>query len=71
MFCVTFQFPDEFLFSFDTQELEVRKASSMEVAETKKCNDGSSSDERSCARRTICETQIGELEPELKKSKFS
>uniref|UniRef100_A0A158Q8P4 tRNA (guanine(37)-N1)-methyltransferase n=1 Tax=Elaeophora elaphi TaxID=1147741 RepID=A0A158Q8P4_9BILA len=70
MFCATFQFPDEFLFSSDIQELEVRKANNKESTEIKECSDGSNSNERAYAERTVCEMQVEELEPQLKKSKF-
>ncbi|KAL3998594.1 Met-10+ like-family protein [Acanthocheilonema viteae] len=71
MFCATFQLPDEFLFSSDTQKLGVEEANSKEPKEIKECSDKSSNNERSCAQRTVCEIRIEELEPQLKKNKFS
>uniref|UniRef100_A0A8R1XQI0 tRNA (guanine(37)-N1)-methyltransferase n=1 Tax=Onchocerca volvulus TaxID=6282 RepID=A0A8R1XQI0_ONCVO len=65
MFCATFQFPDELLFSSDTEELEIGETNS----KTKGCSSNNNSDERICAQRTFCEIQTEKLEPELKKKR--
>lgn len=73
MFCATFQFPDELLFSSDMQKLKVGEANSKELAKIKECSSGSNIDERTsaqltCSQRTACEMQIEE--PQIKKNKF-